>query len=132
MEYTEVKNLKWANAEQTLIDCEVNFTALAEEFLPFTASPNDSMPHGVEIYNRCIAGDFGAIAPYAPVVFPPEVHAAWVRDERNAKLAASDWTQLPDVPETLRAQWAAYRQQLRDVTLQPGFPLSVVWPSEPA
>ena len=131
MRYTEVKNLKWANAEHTAIDCEVNFTDLPEEYLPFTATPNDSMPHGVEIYNRCAAGEFGAIAEFTPLVFSDEVYAAWARDERNARLAASDWTQLPDVPEAVKNKWAVYRQALRDVTSQAGFPHDIVWPSEP-
>lgn len=36
-----------------------------------------------------------------------------MRLARNARLAASDWTQLPDAPVD-RAAWAAYRQALRD------------------
>lgn len=58
--------------------------------------------------------------------------AAWasVRLERDAKLAASDWTQLPDVPITNRSSWVAYRQALRDVTDQPD-PRAIVWPVPP-
>lgn len=42
----------------------------------------------------------------------------WVRRPRNFFLAQSDWTQLPDAPltEAKKAEWAAYRQQLRDMT----------------
>lgn len=53
-----------------------------------------------------------------------------VRQQRNALLSACDWTQLPDAP-VLRATWATYRQQLRDVTAQAGFPWEVVWPEQP-
>lgn len=53
-----------------------------------------------------------------------------VRAARNALLAACDWTQLPDAQADQTA-WAAYRQALRDVPQQPGFPLSVVWPVQP-
>jgi hypothetical protein len=56
--------------------------------------------------------------------------AAEVRAERGAKLAASDWTQVADAPVN-KAAWAAYRQALRDITGQPGFPLSINWPDEP-
>lgn len=54
---------------------------------------------------------------------------AWedVRTERNRRLAGSDWTQLPDSPADKPA-WAAYRQQLRDVTQQPD-PFNIDWPS---
>ena len=57
--------------------------------------------------------------------------AASVRSERNRRLAACDWTQLPDAPVD-RQEWATYRQELRDVSSQTGFPWNVVWPSEPS
>ena len=53
-----------------------------------------------------------------------------VREDRNARLAACDWTQLPDAP-VAAAAWATYRQELRDVTAQAGFPWQVTWPTEP-
>lgn len=53
-----------------------------------------------------------------------------VRAERNDRLAACDWTQLSDAPVNSLA-WANYRQALRDVTAQPGFPWSLDWPTPP-
>jgi hypothetical protein len=53
-----------------------------------------------------------------------------VRNKRNELLTESDWTQLPDSPVD-RALWASYRQSLRDVTLQAGFPWNVTWPAKP-
>jgi hypothetical protein len=53
-----------------------------------------------------------------------------VRAERNRKLTASDWTQVEDAPVD-KAAWAAYRQGLRDVPSQEGFPWDVTWPVEP-
>jgi hypothetical protein len=50
-----------------------------------------------------------------------------VRADRNARLVACDWTQLPDAPVDYTI-WAVYRQQLRDVTAQVGFPWEVQWP----
>jgi hypothetical protein len=55
---------------------------------------------------------------------------AEVRQQRNELLSACDWTQLPDSPADHEA-WAAYRQELRDVTAQEGFPWDVVWPETP-
>jgi hypothetical protein len=48
-------------------------------------------------------------------------------------LAESDWTQLPDVPLSAeqKTAWATYRQQLRDITAQPGFPNNINWPQKP-
>lgn len=56
--------------------------------------------------------------------------AAEVRAERNQRLASCDWTQLQDAPVD-HTIWAYYRQQLRDITDQPGFPTDVIWPSPP-
>jgi len=52
-----------------------------------------------------------------------------VRAERNARLAACDWTQLPDAPVDATA-WGEYRQALRDITTQPD-PFDIAWPKEP-
>ena len=56
-----------------------------------------------------------------------------IRVERNAKLTACDWTQLDDAPLTEAAKivWQEYRQSLRDVTSQVGFPTNVTWPETP-
>ena len=56
--------------------------------------------------------------------------AAEVRAERNAKLSATDWTQVADTTADKTA-WATYRQALRNVPTQTGFPNTVVWPVAP-
>ena len=61
-----------------------------------------------------------------------EAKAAEVRQQRNELLAASDWTQLPDAPTKDAQAWIAYRQALRDLASQPGFPYAVTWPEKPA
>lgn len=53
-----------------------------------------------------------------------------VRNERNSLLAASDWTQLADATVDKTA-WAAYRQALRDIPEQAGFPYNVTFPVTP-
>ena len=53
-----------------------------------------------------------------------------VRAERDSLLVASDWTQIADAPVD-QAAWATYRQALRDITTQSGFPHEVVWPTKP-
>lgn len=53
-----------------------------------------------------------------------------VREDRNKRLTESDWTQLADSPAD-SAVWATYRQALRDITAQAGFPWEVTWPDAP-
>ena len=56
--------------------------------------------------------------------------ATSVRIERDGKLKDTDWTQVADAPVD-KAAWATYRQALRDVTVQTGFPWEVTWPTQP-
>ena len=57
--------------------------------------------------------------------------AQWdsVRTDRNKRLADCDWTQLPDAPVDA-ADWATYREALRDITGQEN-PFSITWPEKP-
>ena len=54
-----------------------------------------------------------------------------VRQQRNDLLSACDWTQLSDAPVNSSA-WANYRQELRDIPEQEGFPWEVEWPLMPS
>lgn len=63
------------------------------------------------------------------VNLPVEDAAANVRGYRDSLLKETDWMALSDV--TMSDAWAAYRQALRDVTAQEGFPDSVTWPNKP-
>lgn len=56
--------------------------------------------------------------------------AAEIRETRNEKLKESDWTQIPDSTADKTA-WAVYRQALRDLSSQTGFPWDIQWPEAP-
>ncbi|WP_018609440.1 tail fiber assembly protein [Uliginosibacterium gangwonense] len=71
-----------------------------------------------------------AIDPPAPSL---EVLATQVRARRDALIATTDYLVMPDYPITAKqlASVKAYRQALRDITTQAGFPADVVWPEVP-
>lgn len=52
-----------------------------------------------------------------------------IRNQRDRLLTDTDWMALSD--NTMTPEWASYRQALRDITSQAGFPYSVVWPTKP-
>jgi hypothetical protein len=52
-----------------------------------------------------------------------------VRPKRNSLLAETDWWATSD--RTMTAEQTAYRQALRDVTDQAGFPTDITWPTKP-
>jgi hypothetical protein len=56
-----------------------------------------------------------------------------VRTTRDTKLAECDWRVIKaaETATTLDAAWATYRQALRDVTGQSGFPWTITWPDAP-
>jgi hypothetical protein len=63
-------------------------------------------------------------------VVDPTAVATQARAQRNALLQQSDWTQVADAPVD-QAAWATYRQGLRDITAQAGFPENINWPTRP-
>ena len=62
-----------------------------------------------------------------------EEKATAIRTERDAKLAESDWMVIKaaETGVALATEWATYRQALRDITAQAGFPNEVTWPTKP-
>lgn len=119
----------------------------------FKAAPLNDLSLGSVVTDGCIVVDGHWLNHYwdggVREIPPPPSHfhvwdiaarrwnadsaAAWesIRHQRNLKLTACDWTQLPDVPIPTKEAWAAYRQALRDITKQPD-PFNIVWPAEPS
>lgn len=56
-----------------------------------------------------------------------------VRSQRDSLLASTDWIVIKSYErgENIPAEWELYRQSLRDITAQEGFPYSVEWPTNP-
>jgi len=59
-----------------------------------------------------------------------DVEKTRIRELRNNLLKTFDWTQIIDSTAD-KAAWATYRQALRDITTQAGFPWTVEWPVQP-
>ena len=82
------------------------------------ALPDGAPDSAADLWAQKIkAGDFWAAA-------------AAVRKERDQLLLAGDWAVLPDA-QTERTTWETYRQALRDVPEQAGFPYAIDWPIRP-
>jgi hypothetical protein len=70
MKYTNVKTPKWGNPEHTVINCEVDFDDLKEEYVPFSAVSFGDYEHTHQIYTECLEGKYGVIGQYTA---PPEI-----------------------------------------------------------
>ena len=59
---TEARNPQWVNSDHNKIDLEVNFSELEEEWLSYTASPDDVCEHSRTLYSKAVSGDYGQVA----------------------------------------------------------------------
>jgi len=83
--------------------------------------------HYAEIMRQVDAGELVVEPDPGP---SEEQLAAQARSQRDALLSQSDWTQVSDAPVDQTA-WAEYRQALRDLPQQAGFPTEITWPVKP-
>ena len=67
---TSLTNARWSNSEKTMIDCEITTSQLGNEILPFTASQNDVEAHGRAMFADIVAGKYGTISEYVPILEP--------------------------------------------------------------
>ena len=67
------------------------------------------------------------------ITYTDEQLAGKAIELRNLRLSKTDWTQLPDVQltEAQITAWRLYRQELRDITGQAGYPRTINWPVKP-
>lgn len=109
-----------------------------------TIIPNKDAPPGLDYYYDFATGEIVKMPPkpegyykwdYATHswILDYDAAAADVTAKRDKLLLDSDWTQLPDVPltEEQKAAWASYRQELRDIPQQSGYPFNVIYPTQP-
>jgi hypothetical protein len=138
MQYNAVTDLVYADFEKTKIDCAVAFVDAG--ILLFTADKNDLEPHGREIFERAVAGEFGEIGEYvAPVT--AEIDIITLGNQQRAirtmileeldRVVSNPlrWAELSDAD---RQDYARYRQELLDIPQQDQFPTNVTWPTPPA
>ncbi len=110
--------MKYAIIEnETVVNIALSDGALAYNWIPIDS--NDVVDIGYRYDND--AADF---------ILVEKDNSKEIRAARDAKLKESDWTQVADAPVD-QAAWATYRQALRDVPEQEGFPTTVNWPVEP-
>jgi len=85
---------------------------------------------GMATYGNAIVVANGVVS-LSPVIVSNDALAAKARSKRNQLISQTDWTQAGDVPEAIKTKWAAYRQALRDIPQQAGFPNNITWPTSP-
>jgi hypothetical protein len=93
--YSSVASPRFADAGQTLIDCLVVFPSLGPEPIAYTAAEVDpGAEHSEEIFRRCLAGEFGPVAPPIVEVQPVAAPARAARFDVEAT-GADDGDEAP-------------------------------------
>ena len=120
----------WVNFDKNIILMQ------ADGYLPVVVIEEPTAEKPIVKY-REVNWQIEQYAEAAPVAAVPEPTSEQqemqIRAQRNLLLTQCDWTQLPDAPLTAEQKqaWAEYRQALRDVPEQAGFPENVAWPLVP-
>jgi len=99
-------------------------------WIPFNATPYDDMDYGRELF-ELLSVKYADQVEACPQSKYYEVAKADVDHRRNRELAASDWIMAADSQAANQDEWIAYRQAVRDITDQEGYPYEVTFPVKP-
>jgi hypothetical protein len=137
----KISNVRTFNGDTSTYYCHLEITEddLPTETVHYAARQSDMAATGAWVYQQIVDGNFEGVVTNVvdgTNVFTGELigNQALIEEQtkrRNALLEASDWTQNADIPQATKDKWAPYRQALRDVPQQAGFPKNVVWPTPP-
>jgi hypothetical protein len=138
-EVTEYETRNAVEIEPGIFNCEILHPT--KGWLPFTSTPDDTASHGKAINAHFKAGTrptrpMTAVEAQARADDKRADIANFARTERDRLLMATDWQMQPDITPPLstpkKGALTAYRQALRNVPQQAGFPETIVWPTAPA
>lgn len=101
-----------------------------EEIVEFNATPYDVEEYGKELFEMLTKKYASQVAACTE----EERFTAYDTDakaRRYSLLESSDWISNGDVMLVNQIEWLQYRQDLRDITLQEGYPYEIDWPQKP-
>jgi hypothetical protein len=138
-EVTEYETRNAVEIEPGIFNCEILHPT--KGWLPFTSTPDDLADHGKAINAHFKVGtrptrQMTAVEAKARGDGKRADIATFARNERDRLLMATDWQMQPDITPPLsptkKSALTTYRQALRNVPQQAGFPETIVWPTAPA
>lgn len=118
----------YSPSKKGFYDTKVGYSSYPSDIIDVTDRYQEIF-QDVNSQNKEIVVEFGEII----LVEKPKQQITWdqIKNERNALLLESDWTQLPDVSLPNKEEWKIYRQKLRDITTVFSNPQEVVFPEKP-
>lgn len=122
------RNAKWH--PHGVINCEVQFVETGDEWFGFTASPDDTVVHGRELFHQLSTTYESEVEPCTEDE-KRELAISELNSQREVALRDSDWLCVVDVHLENQEDWLDYRQAWRDLSLQKGYPFDVEIPTAP-
>ena len=119
--YTRVRNPKWLNQAHTFLECEVQFTHIPEEWVPFSARESGDLPHTHAIFAECVAGNYGEIQEFITPVLTESERTDAIREVRDQILESevdpviSNSVRFNSLSTEKQQEWMDYRQTLLDL-----------------
>lgn len=111
------------------IECLVTIEETGE-VVRFYATPNDDQAYGRELYEMLNTTYLSQVTDVTQAELDEEAKYVAIT-RRNRELVESDWLMTVDSPATNADEWKLYRQALRDITDQVGYPHTISWPIKP-
>lgn len=123
-------NGEWVNPENTIVRGVLQWNTMDEPSFGAVDLTEDYQ-HIQNLKQRIEAGEFGEIADYTPPSQDEinEVASFHANIKRRDLLAETDWWAVGD--RTMTQEQIDYRQALRDITDQAGYPTDITWPTKP-
>ena len=124
----EFRNPKWADAAHTAINVEYKHSQFG--WIPYTCVPDGNTDDCRQLWS---ALQSVKIADYVEPVISDEALALSAREKRDKLLTETDYLLMTDYPISADklAEVKTYRQALRDIPEQAGFPRTITWPDKP-
>lgn len=145
---------RWADQAHSAIVLLVLFEETQAIYgeMPFAASPDDPEPHGVALYQRALSGEFGEVLEPTKDMVQAQVMCQRVglsssatarvnelaasldtlQDAIRLKMATDEQVDSLSAVQAELEAWRLYRVQLAQLDVQPGYPITVDWPTAPA
>lgn len=112
---------------------EIHGDAIPSDGVEITTEEHAELLIGQSQGKRIVADESGHPSLVNSPAPSASDQAASARARRDALLAASDWVTLRAIEtgEDVPGEWVTYRQALRDLPQQAGFPQTINWPTAP-
>lgn len=131
-----IRQLRRANPDVSFPNAISDATLAKYDVYPYTRPEQpiyDNLTHIVvdDTLRQDVEGNW--FMPWVVLQLPEDQAASNVRSQRDSLLADTDWIVIKasETGAPIPEEWVVYRQALRDITSQEGFPFAVTWPTKP-